>query len=509
VKEPEETVQGALPSGWAWATVDEITIPHPPKLKPEPKSDLLFLGMDGIAPGRMQPHGFGRFSQMKSSASYFKPGDVLYGRLRPYLNKVWCADREGAASAEFINFRVKEGIEPKFLAYLLHSAQFVQFASTQVNGDRPRIDPEQVRAFPFKLPPSREQSRIVARIEELFGEIEAGEQELVRAREGLEAYRRSVLKAAVTGELTRGWRELNKPNAMGEGLRAGILAERRAAWERAEVARREALGMPMAGNAWKRSYPEAVTADLTEPVECPSEWAICSVDEAGFVLLGRQRAPQHHAGEHMRPYLRVANVLEDHLDLSDVKAMNFTPEEYLTFSLLYGDILLNEGQAPHLIGRPAIYRGEIDGCCFQKTLLRFRAVPGVLPEYAQLVFRYYMHAGRFKRASRITTNIGHLTQVRFLPMPFPVPSLEEQTEIVGRAEALLGIMDSQELDELEHQSAAARKSILSMAFAGKLVQQYAEEEPADVLLKNVQSAESATGASRTKTSRRRAKEINS
>jgi type I restriction enzyme S subunit len=378
--------------------------------------------MDAIAPGQMKPGAVGRFSAMKSVASSFKSGDVLYGRLRPYLNKVWCAEYEGAASAEFVILAPRQGIIPKFLAYLLHRPQFVRFASAQVNGDRPRIDPEQVRAYRFALPPSAEQARIVERVEELFGEVEAGEQELEAARKDLETYRRSVLKAAVTGELTREWRERNVPNETGADLLTQILEERRAAWEGAERARAKALGRTFDNKGWNARYPEPVCHDVSEPLHLPEGWAMCSVDQAGFVLLGRQRAPQHHTGEHMRPYLRVANVLEDKLDLSDVKRMNFTPEEYETFRLDPGDVLLNEGQAPDLIGRPALYRDEIEGCCFQKTLLRFRAVPGVLPEYALLVFRHYMQSGRFKRASRITTNIGHLTQVRFLPIPFPVPT---------------------------------------------------------------------------------------
>ena len=61
------------------------------------------------------------------------------------------------------------------------------------------------------------------------------------------------------------------------------------------------------------------------------------------------------------------------------KSMNFTPKEFETFALKAGDVLLNEGQTPDLLGRPAIYNGEIEGCCFQKTLLRFRSHMDTLP----------------------------------------------------------------------------------------------------------------------------------
>ena len=173
---------------------------------------------------------------------------------------------------------------------------------------------------------------------------------------------------------------------------------------------------------------------------------------------------EHHDGDHMRPYLRVANVLENKLDLSDVKMMNFTPEEFKTFALLPGDLLLNEGQAPNLLGRPAMYRGEIEGCCFQKTLLRFRAHSWTLPEFALLVFRHYMHSGRFKKESRITTNIGHLTQVRFVVMEFPLPPLNEQRVIVD--------LFSQSLDEAETElrnipdASQLKQSILQVRLRG-------------------------------------------
>ena len=144
------------------------------------------------------------------------------------------------------------------------------------------------------------------------------------------------------------------------------------------------------------------------PFTLPSTWRWVRTGDVGSILLGRQRAPKHHFGEHMRPYLRVANVYEDRLDLSDVQEMNFTPAEYAVYELEPGDVLLNEGQSPELVGRPAMYRGEVPGACFQNTLLRFRAHPGVSSSYALIVFRSYLHSGRFKQAAKWSTNLAHL-----------------------------------------------------------------------------------------------------
>ena len=66
----------------------------------------------------------------------------------------------------------------------------------------------------------------------------------------------------------------------------------------------------------------------------------------------------------MRPYLRVANVFDNYIDISDVMQMHFSPDEASRFELRPGDILLNEGQTRDMVGRPAMYRGELPGCCF-------------------------------------------------------------------------------------------------------------------------------------------------
>jgi type I restriction enzyme S subunit len=143
----------------------------------------------------------------------------------------------------------------------------------------------------------------------------------------------------------------------------------------------------------------------------------------------------------MRPYLRVANVYEDRIDLTDVKEMDFTGV-FDRYRLTPGDVLLNEGQTPELLGRPAIYRGVPEEIAFTNSLIRFQAGDAVTPEWALTVFRYYMHSGRFKRESRITTNIAHLSATRFKTVEFPVPPLREQRRIVEILEDHLSRLDA-------------------------------------------------------------------
>src|SRR5438046_9616907 len=100
--------------------------------------------------------------------------------------------------------------------------------------------------------------------------------------------------------------------------------------------------------------------------ELPSDWKISRLDSISDVRLGRQRSPKNHVGDQMRSYLRASNVGWKGLRLNDVKSMNFTDAEMEIFRLAEGDLLLNEASgSPEEVGKPALWRGEIDDCAFQ------------------------------------------------------------------------------------------------------------------------------------------------
>ena len=208
----------------------------------------------------------------------------------------------------------------------------------------------------------------------------------------------------------------------------------------------------------------------------------------------------------MVQYLRVANVMENRLDLSDVKMMNFTPDEQAVFLLKPGDILLNEGQSPHLVGRPAMYRGELTPCFFQNTIVRFRANEGVLPGWALLVFRAQMHAMRYKQFAKITTNIAHLGAERFAQVEFPLPPVTEQRALLEAFEAHESVLDAAEqgLKRVRAKLKHARASVLKAAVEGRLVPTEAalaraegrSYEPAPALLARVLTERRARWAER-------------
>jgi restriction endonuclease S subunit len=168
----------------------------------------------------------------------------------------------------------------------------------------------------------------------------------------------------------------------------------------------------------------------------PQSWKIYAIAEAGEVQLGRQRSPAYQTGVFTRPYLRVANVFDGYLKLDDVLEMDFNTRDFATFALQPGDILLNEGQSRELVGRCAIYNGEIDGCCFQNTLIRFRAKSGVHPRYAFYFLQHLFYSGAFAAVARQTTSIAHLGAERFCKLEMAIPPPAEQERIVCVLDAL-------------------------------------------------------------------------
>ena len=183
-----------------------------------------------------------------------------------------------------------------------------------------------------------------------------------------------------------------------------------------------------------------------DPATNPKGWPIGKVGEAGEVKLGRQRAPKYQSGKFTRPYVRVANVFESQIDVSDLLSMDFDEREFPVYRLEYGDVLLNEGQSIELVGRPAMWRDEVEDCCFQNTLVRFRCDRRqTVPEYALAAFLQMYHDGQLSKIASKTSNVAHLGAGRFAKLPMMLPPLPLQTafaEQAQRLEALARALDT-------------------------------------------------------------------
>lgn len=218
--------------------------------------------------------------------------------------------------------------------------------------------------------------------------------------------------------------------------------------------------------------------------ELPRGWEWSRLADVAEVRLGRQRSPERATGDRMRPYLRAANVTWKGLTLSDVKEMDFTANESVTYELRPGDLLLSEASgSPGEVGKPAQYNGEIDGCCFQNTLLRVRLPDGLVPDFFEYFFSEQALNGRFAAGSR-GVGIHHLGASALSDWQVPVPPLAEQERIVAAIEEAFSKLEAGEagLRTVRRLLKRMRAAVLAAAVTGRLVPQDPADTPAPKLL---------------------------
>lgn len=359
------------------------------------------------------------------------------------------------------------------------------------------------------LPPRAEQTRIVAKLEELLSDLDVGVDELKAAQKKLGQYRQSLLKAAVEGALTAEWRTNNTPSETGAQLLERILTERRARWEAKQLAKFEEQGKTPPKD-WQKKYPEPVQPDTTDLPKLPEGWVWASLDMLGEIASGVAKGSKIGADIEVRevPYLRVANVQRGFLDLSEVKTILATERDIAELTLKAGDVLFNEGGDRDKLGRGWVWRDEVADCIHQNHVFRMRPyLPEILPE---LISHHGNTFGKtwFQNAGKQTTNLAsiNMTMLRMFPVPLGAP--DEQRELLAQLELQIEqIVQQEQAVELGiKQSTAQRQNILRAAFAGQLVPQDPNDEPASALLERIR-AERAERAKQPKPRKTKPKEI--
>jgi type I restriction enzyme S subunit len=361
----------------------------------------------------------------------------------------------------------------------------------------PILNKGKFERLPVPVAPANEQRRIVAKIEELFSDLDAGVAALERVRAKLKRYRAAVLKAAVEGKLTAEWRKKNRPKETGRKLLDRLSQERRRRWEEEQLAAYEEAGKkPPAG--WKEKYKEPVGPSEGSLPALPEGWCWASAEQLGNVQLGRQRSPKNRSKNFATKYIRAANITEHGLALDDILDMEFKPNELETYRLAPGDVILSEASgSPDQVGKPAVWNDEIEDCCFQNTVIRLRPIL-LDSQYLLAVFRHYYWNKVFARVAA-GVGINHLSAAKFSRLAVPIAPLNEQLQIVAEVERQLSIAQAGEsqVDANLKRSARLRQSILKRAFEGKLVSQDPNDEPASVLLERIVGNRLSYGHGRT------------
>ena len=164
-----------LPDNYARVPLAELAPVSKERGDPTAAPDSPYVGLEHVEKDTAKLVGSGTAAEVKSTKSVFRQGDLLYGKLRPYLNKVWLADFDGLCSTDILVFPKSEHLDNRFLKYRFLARDFVNYANANSSGvNLPRVNLKALGRFEVSLPPLPEQRRIVARIEELFSRLDAG-----------------------------------------------------------------------------------------------------------------------------------------------------------------------------------------------------------------------------------------------------------------------------------------------------------------------------------------------
>jgi len=380
----------------------------------------------------------------------------------------------------------------KFVEYSLryNISQILRHAK----GDIPGLSKDHILGHLTAFPPLNEQRRIVAKIEELFSDLDAGVAALKRAKANLKRYRAAVLKAAVEGKLTEEWRTKHPSQEPASALLARILKERRQKWEADQLAKFAAAGKEPPKN-WRDKYVEPAAPDASVLMDLPDGWCWASVDQTSEVQGGIQKQPKRAPRANSFPFLRVANVHRNRLELDEVHRIELFGDELERLRLQPDDLLVVEGNGSKTeIGRSAIWKDEIENCVHQNHIIRVRFLAGS-SRYLNAYWNSPTGNGRVMEQAASTSGLYTLSVTKVCSLPVPLAPIVEQQQIVAEVEDRLSLIASAET-EIDHglrRASRLRQSILKQAFEGKLIPQDPSDEPASVLIALIQNLGLPTG----------------
>ncbi|MEM0215448.1 MAG: restriction endonuclease subunit S [Archaeoglobaceae archaeon] len=231
-----------LPEGWRWVELKELVSEDRRQINPQESYDRDFwlVTMDCVESntGNLLQKVIVKGKDVKSVKFKFNSHHILYGKLRPYLNKVYLPDDEGICTTEFIPLLPKPNVDRGYLASYLRTHYVVNYAMKNLTGARqPRVSLDTFFMLPVPLPfknnepDLEEQKRIVARIEELFGKIERIRKLRERAKEEAKLLLDSALHHVFSKADEKGWRWVKIKNLVQE-VKSGFACSK--SYERGE-----------------------------------------------------------------------------------------------------------------------------------------------------------------------------------------------------------------------------------------------------------------------------------
>ena len=459
-------VARAIPETWVLATVGEVcTQPqYGYTTKAANTGDLRLLRTSDITSGSINWETVPYCSENPDDSEKYilKDGDILVSRAGSVGVSHLVTKPLRAVFASYL-IRFKPFVDRRFLAYFLQSPDYwVTIADEKLGIAVPNVNATKLKSITLPLPPTAEQRRIVAKIEELFSELDKGVESLKTARAKLDVYRQTVLKHAFEGKLTAQWREENKDKlGTPEQLLARIKQERKAA------------DLLLVGSDAFAKLPPL-----------PEGYAYTYLANLGELGRGKSKhrprnAPELFGGPY--PFIQTAEVkaagriIREHSQTYSelgLEQSKLWPEGTLCIT-----IAANIAETAFL---------GFDGC-FPDSVVGFTAAKTVvLPEYVELFIKSVRARIEAYAPATAQKNIN-LTTLESLVVP--LCSLQEQQVLVDKLEAVFSETEKQKeaIDNQLMTADALRQSVLKKAFSGQLVPQDPHDEPASVLLDRIRA----------------------
>ena len=477
-----------LPKNWCSVPLREVADLNPGIDKSRFKDDdeMPFVPMPAVEAktGRIDTTERRAFRAVRSGFTAFASGDVLFAKITPCMENGKMAVVPplqygvGIGTTEFHVLRPTDAVDARLLYYFISSASVRHEAQHQMTGavGQKRVPKRYLETKEFPLPPLKEQHRIVEKIEVLFTQLDKGEEALLEVQKLLVRYRQSVLKAAVTGQLTADWRAKNADRLEhGRDLLARILRTRRETWE------------------GRRAYKEPVAPDTSGLPDLPEGWVWATLPMLGEFGRGKSKhRPRNDPKlytDGTYPFLQTGRIRSSGGRISGHDAL------YNELGLAQSK-LWPKGTVCITIAANIAESGVLEiEACFPDSVVGLVPNPEVCGDYVECFIRTAKDDLERYAPATAQKNIN-LNTLNNLAVP--LPSSQEQHEISERLEHVFSaVQETEQLLQAElGRSGAIRQSILKDAFAGRLVPQDSTDEPATELLARINATRSSAQAKR-------------
>ena len=423
-----EVVLNELPDNWEWTKLGNVVTKiigggTPAKNKPQYwEGDIPWLTVKDMR-SRRPADAVDHISEkaVEESSTNIIPEDTVIIATRIGLGKVIRVPYKAAINQDLKALVVPTEIDKGYLEYwFVSKANYLGSigSGTTVKG----IRLEQVRDLDFPLAPPEQQKRIVAKIDELFSHIDAGIEALKKAKQLLKQYRQSVLKAAVTGELTKEWREANKDKLEPASELLEKIEIARNAWIEKETAKDNSEAKRLKNKLTKHEFEELDSSSVPEGWESVSLTKLCLL----VVDCHNKTAPYVESGI---PLIRTSNIRDGVIKFKEkMKFVNQETYEYWSRRCPPepGDILFTR-EAP--MGESAIIPENTKVCMGQRMMLLRVILDLVDVEYLHIALMEPLFQKRVQ-GFKVGVGVPHLRVGDVEKAVVALPPFIEQKEIV-------------------------------------------------------------------------------